>query len=144
MKSSFLTNEIFKKFQIVETTLLESDLDTGLITCSERRFKVLDMTEDFEYLLTNVATLTSIGGEYEKSFQIGEFCIDLAATGNATHPLKRIALTCDPCGTLSGRPCIKTCCPHFMISQTDDDGSYTCVDLAGKKIQFFEIYLITI
>ena len=113
--------------------MLESELDNGLIFCPEHSFKVLDMTEDVEYLLTNLGTLTSIGGAYEKSFQIGEFCLDLAALGNATNPLKRIALTCDPCGGTSGsRPCIKTCCPHFMMSQSDEEGSYNCVNPPGK------------
>ena len=105
-----------------------------MIFCPEHSFKVLDMSEDVEYLLTNLGTLTSIGGEYEKSFQIGEFCIDLAALGNATNPLKRIALTCDPCGGTSGRICIKTCCPHFLMSQSDEEGSYNCVNPPGKKI----------
>jgi hypothetical protein len=117
----------------VETTLKESNLETGLIFCPDNQFKVLDMSEDVEYLITNLGTLTSIGGEYERFFKIGEFCIDLSTTGNLANPLKRIAITCDPCGGTSGRPCIKTCCPHFMMSQSDEDGSYECVDPPGKQ-----------
>jgi len=56
------------------------------------------MTKDFDYLLAkDEETLVSIGGAYENSFQIGEFCLDLATTDNPKIPLKRIAVTCDPC-----------------------------------------------
>ena len=124
--------ELYKTlFQIVQTPRLELDLTYGLISCPASKLKVLDMSEDFEYLLTKgEENLVSIGGAYENSFQIGEFCLDLATTDNAEIPLKRIAVTCDPCQG-SGRSCIKTCCPHFQISQQAEDGSFRCVNQPG-------------
>jgi hypothetical protein len=102
--------------------------DNGLIKCANDRFKVLDLTDEFQYLITNEAALVSIGGDYETSFRIGEFCLDLATSGS--EGLKRIALTCDPCA--GSKFCIKTCCPHFQISGLQD-GAFECVNPPGKE-----------
>ncbi len=100
------------------------------------------MTEDFDYLLAkDEETLVSIGGAYENSFQIGEFCLDLATTDNPKIPLKRIAVTCDPCQG-SDRSCIKTCCPHFQISRQADDGSFKCVNQPGAYQSYTTQYTV--
>ena len=123
-----MTNECI--FQIIPFDFGQFDLaDRGLIRCPGDRFKMLDMSDEFQYLITNRGDLVSIGGDYQTSFQIGDFCLDLATSSGPDGGLVRMALTCDPCH--EDRICIKACCPFFQMAEPKA-GSFECRNLPGS------------
>ena len=48
-----------------------------LVDCSAMEYKMLNMSQRYDYLLTNEGSLVSFTGIYETTYDIGDFCIDL-------------------------------------------------------------------
>jgi hypothetical protein len=66
--------------RITRTTLRETDLVIGSIQCSGQIQKVLDLPDENSgyFISTTSGRLASLAGEFDLSFQIGDFCFDLA------------------------------------------------------------------
>ena len=70
--------------RMTRTTLRETDLVIGSIQCSGQIQKVLDLPDENSgyFISTTSGHLVSLAGEFDLSFQIGDFCIDLAQKVN--------------------------------------------------------------
>jgi hypothetical protein len=70
--------------RMTRTTLRETDLVIGFIQCSGQIQKVLDLPDENSgyFISTTSGHLVSLAGEFDLSFQIGDFCIDLAQKVN--------------------------------------------------------------
>ena len=44
--------------------------------CSARNLEVLELSHPYPYMLTDVGTLVSLGGDYEIDLDLGDFCVD--------------------------------------------------------------------
>ena len=101
----------------------DNNLVLGFPTCGNNNnndLQILKLNDSgFEYFLNKAGRLVSFGGEYELSRDLGDFCIELAASVNGQDfNVSRVAVTCNPC---THTTCIKTCCPHYA-GLTNDKG----------------------
>jgi hypothetical protein len=91
-------------------------------------FKVLNLTRLFDYSVTTDGRLVSLTGAFQSHFDIGDFCLDVAATdGGENATWQRVALTCDRC-IGDDLACVRACCSNFNLAEVEPGGNdFSCV-----------------
>jgi hypothetical protein len=76
---AFLHNFVWIAFQIVPLDFDKVGVtDRGLVTCPDGGDpRILDLSDEFQYLISSNGSLVSLGGDYEASLPLGDVCLDL-------------------------------------------------------------------
>ncbi len=71
---------------VIMPNLTEIELKIEPIRCLKTgESKVLELTTEAGYFISTSGDLVSLGGEFDPSFDLGDFCIDLGERVSATH-----------------------------------------------------------
>jgi hypothetical protein len=82
---------------VIMPNLTEIELKIEPIRCLKtgESIKVLELTTEAGYFISTSGDLVSLGGEFDPSFDLGDFCIDLGERVSETclpHTYRRIKL----------------------------------------------------
>ena len=114
--------------KINNTLFSDEDLSIGFPKCSKSKYLSLDSGSG--YFLTRLGKILSLGGEFEPTRDIGDFCLDFGIGLNSAN-ISRVAVVCDTC---RDQTCIQTCCPHNAGRFVVDNVSTSCLK-TGRSFQ---------
>ncbi|XP_059095848.1 G-protein coupled receptor Mth2-like [Tigriopus californicus] len=120
--------------QFQQLNLKPWDVSQGTPNCGEDSFQVLNLDNPYLYVITFDGKLVSLGGKFEPTFDLGDYCIDFGynprldeshhlLNEEESFPLHPIALICNHCHSYV---CLQRCCHHLQKGDYDEDGHFYC------------------